>query len=136
MKSSKDIPPRVGMQFACLGESHRIKAITVSHVFTDRGDFFLREGNPGGLWFCGAIEITWQPPTDDERRLLMEAARRNAVRWRSRPRFEHGGDGLPAQSHADATCQFCADAWREIAESLALDGADYDNMPDFEELGR
>ena len=71
----------------------------------------------------------WQPPTDDERRLFMEAAR-------------HCRDYGPT-----VVCwEYCR--WRvvdmlleptagsAIAESLALDGADYDDMPDFEELER
>jgi len=76
----------------------------------------------------------WQPPTDDERRLFMEVAqsahpdgfghigRFDSMKWVF--------DGHPAD------CPYCNRNWREIAESLALDGADYDNMPDFEELER
>ncbi len=70
----------------------------------------------------------WQPPADDERRLFMETARHcdNAPR-------------TPCGEYCD--WRFSDDyidppTGREIAESLALDGADYDNMPDFEELER
>ncbi len=68
----------------------------------------------------------WIPPTDDERRLFMEAA------WHCI---------VPPPTRCGEYCKwrFSDDyigprSGRAIAESLALDGADVDNMPDFEEL--
>jgi len=95
---------------------------------SDALELRAREG-PGGL----QMETErWQPPTDDERRLFMERCthpdgfghigRFDSMKWVF--------DGHPAD------CPYCNRNWREIAESLALDGADYDNMPDFEELER
>lgn len=72
----------------------------------------------------------WQPPTDDERRLFMEAARHY-----SSPGFS---ECVPFCGESDFV-RFGAeslDRIAAIAESLALDGADYDAMPDFEELER
>ncbi len=129
MKSSRDIPPRVGMQFYADFDyddpRRRIIALRDGMIITDvDGDY---PGRTASLyvWNDGHYEIQWTPPTDDERRLFMEAAR-----------------GFGDRTHS---CnEFCA--WllkfepcsddREIAESLALDGADYDAMPDFEELER
>jgi len=136
MKSSKDIPPRVGMQVRCgnrLVES--VSMVSGSRIFfsvdgSESG--WCRGPGSGMMWDDGDIEILWIPPTDDERRLFMERCthpdgfghigRFDSMKWVF--------DGHPAD------CPYCNRNWREIAESLALDGADYDNMPDFEELER
>ena len=126
MKSSRDIPPRVGMQLAYLHELNRISSMTANRIITDRGHVFVRDGGQHSLWLDGHLEITWTPPTNDERRLFMEAADDLFL-----PDHECGGE----------LCEWLfahggnADD-RVVLESLALDGADYDNMPDFEELER
>jgi len=133
MKSSKDIPPRVGMQVRLVYAPYpngrfKISAVGkgVRCIFGELGIHVMC----GNQWSEAFVE--WIPPTDDERRLFMER--------RTHPDgFGHIGrfdsmkwvfDGHPAD------CPYCNRNWREIAESLALDGADYDNMPDFEELKR
>jgi len=148
MKSSKDIPPRVGMQVHFLDADIAITSLETAPWPGDSGDGFegvVLANRPdaydapgarwqGGIhsWNGGHYRVTWQPPTDDERRLFMERrthpdgfghiGRLDSMKWVF--------DGHPAD------CPYCNRNWREIAESLALDGADYDNMPDFEELER
>lgn len=90
----------------------------------------MNYGGGYGKWqFEQAMAASrWQPPTDHERRLFMEAAR-------------HCGTA-GSYGFCTAYCDWCNERYTipfsqaEIAESLALDGADYDDMPDFEELER
>ncbi len=127
MKSSRDISPRVGMQvrFCICGlpvERHKVSRRFEATGFCGSDGIAVTSGY---AWEGGAYEIEWTPPTDDERRLFMEASRGFSDR-------DHSCDELCAWL-------FDVDPYgddREIAESLALDGADYDNMPDFEELER
>jgi hypothetical protein len=134
MKSSKDIQPRVGMQVRLYdGRSKNIIEIRPDAecaIRTSDGcDWFAPDQKQRCHWNGGAVTIEWTPPTDDERRLFMEAARH----W----------SGVSGDCRDDGPCDWatldcpgdCEDAAR-VFESLALDGADYDNMPDFEELER
>jgi hypothetical protein len=130
MRSSKDIPPRVGMQVRFCLNGRTVETNKVSRVFEATG-FYGSDGEPktGGIaWKAGHYEIDWQPPSDDERRLFMEAARH-----------------CRSTAAGDLCGEFCD--WRDntwilaiegarIAESLALDGADYDDMPQLEGLER
>ena len=139
MKSSKDIPPRVGMQvdfmsviiaITSLGRDG-FEGIVLANELVDEydapGDRWV-----GGheTWNNGNYSITWTPPSDDERRLFMDAARH----WR-RPWQRQCEDGMPCDWGMDEFPGETKDTI-EVFESLALDGADYDNMPDFEELER
>ena len=92
----------------------------------------MNYGGGYGKWqFEQAMAASrWQPPTDDERRLFMQAARH----WR-RP--------WQRQCEGAGPCDWGMFEFRgetkdtiEVLESLALDGGDYDNMPQFEELER
>src|SRR6185295_2164924 len=133
MKSSKDIQPRVGMQVRFLLDPPHWPAGKITSVFQASGFAGTNGyGSSGYAWEAGNYTIEWQPPTDDERRLFMER--------RTHPDgFGHIGRFDSTKwvfdGHSD-NCPDCNRNWREIAESLALDGADYDNMPDFEELER
>ena len=125
MKSSRDIPPRVGMQVRFgMYESKKITAIRGDRILCSDGVNHLDpRSKDASDWPDGSLEIQWTPPDDDERRLFMDAA-----------------DGFGEPDHrCNEFCWWlfneCGDD-RAIAESLALDGADYDDMPDFEELER
>ncbi len=125
MKSSRDIPPRVGMQCSYTyapneGERFKIGGINpaIGCIFDAEGIHVMcKEG-----WRSGESFVEWTPPTDDERRLFMRRGHEVTCDWWRWYVDDSGhfGDGCDAA----------------IAESLALDGADYDNMPDFEELER
>jgi len=121
-----------------LGDGESKKIAKIDHgkgcaiVTADECSWFApwqrAEGEPC-YWNDGDVTIEWTPPTDAERRLFMEAARHCA---------SAGADGW-----CTGYCDWCNDTMQmdpgvqyEIAESLALDGADYDDMPDFEELER
>jgi len=134
MKSSKDIPPRVGMQVRFNDdETKRITAVTGCLIICSDGKNHIHPADPTAVdWPSGDFEIEWTPPTDDERRLFMEAARHQREQVDAKT---HDCDEMcEALDGAGGLCNFFVRA--SIAESLALDGADYDNMPDFEELER
>jgi len=131
MKSSKDIPPRVGMQVRYRDDlrSKRICRVDSEGMDFDNGSYNRCTWEDPFVFFGKYYTIEWTPPSDDERRLFMEAARHcrdygptvvcwEYCRWRV----------------VDMLLETTAGA--AIAESLALDGADYDAMPDFEELER
>lgn len=121
MKSSRDIPPRVGMQVRWCEPGWGDKSFKVSRGVESLG-FYDSEGNyetGGYAWEDGVYEITWTPPTEDERRLFMEAARHCRT--------------VGAYGYCGGYCDWCNDHYyvdpcpqSAIAESLALDGADYD----------
>lgn len=136
MKSSRDIPPRVGMQFYAEFDDddprRRIIALCGGSIITDvDGDY------PGGtasqlVWDAGGYAIEWIPPSDDERRRFMDVAANQRAQVDAKV---HACGGMcDALDEAGGELNFFVRA--AIAESLALDGADYDNMPDFEELER
>jgi len=132
MKSSKDIPPRVGMQvradYPFLSSDRRnVTSLVGWHIGMNGSNL----KSDRCLWNSGAYEIEWQPPTDDERRLFMEAARHCANVWKTGSFRLEDCSGMCAWGSGFYSCEQAA-----IAESLALDGADYGNMPDFEELER
>lgn len=131
MKSSRDIPPRVGMQVRWAYAHYpngrfKISAVGkgVRCIFGELGMHVMC----GNQWSEAFVE--WSPPSDDERRLFMDAARH----WR-RPWQRQCEDGMPCDWGALEFKGETRDAI-EAFESLALDGADYDAMPDFEELER
>lgn len=143
MKSSKEIQPRVGMQVNFVGADIAITTVLRPDGVLDGFEGVVLANSydaaapnaPGCRWYGGIhawnegkYRVTWTPPTDDERRLFMEAA----VNF-----HPDGFTHVPNVwgNHAEE-CYSCNNNWREIAESLALDGADYDDMPDFEELER
>lgn len=138
MKSSNDISPRVGMQVNFLGADIAITSLGRDWfegiVISNTPEAAYQPGDRwvGGnaIWNSGNYSIAWTPPTDDERRLFVEAARH----WR-RP--------WQRQCEGAGPCDWGMFEFRgetkdtiEVFESLALDGADYDNMPDLEELER
>lgn len=127
MKSSKDVPPRVGMQFYAPFDdpSRRITALRGGRIFTDVDPVDC----PGmvasqELWDEGSYDITWIPPTDEERRMFMEIADANRD-----GRHECGPFCFWALGGTGIDWCFRILDQREIADSLALDGADYDNLP-------
>jgi len=139
MKSSKYIPPRVGMQVNFISAVIAITSLgrdwfegiviaNVPKAYCQPGERWVG-GN--AIWNSGNYSITWQPPTDDERRLFMEAARHWRHPWRQP---QCAGEGPCHWGYFE--CPGGPDDVVTAFESLALDGADYDNMPDLEELER
>lgn len=86
----------------------------------------------------------WIPPTDEERVMFANS--------KTKPEdFEHSGgyesfkfrqkSGKSLMSaiiykQCKSTCVNCEESWKEIAESLALDGMDNDDVSKIEELMR
>jgi hypothetical protein len=130
MKSSKDIPPRVGMQVRFWDNSPaKVTSVHGASGFRGTNGYATR----GYAWNSGAYEIEWTPPTDDERRLFMEAA--DNIMSILSVWGQHECNGF-CYWEQDELMLAGYDEQSAIAESLALDGADYDDMPDFEELER
>ena len=67
-------------------------------------------------WDIGNYEIEWIPPTDEERKMFVAASNGESLSFDDWYCCESGLYGSFSSY--------------EIAESLALDGADYDNMPE------
>lgn len=133
MKSSKDIEPRVGMQInhRC-GVSAKIVSIDSHHdldihsprcavMCSDNRTHYLPQNEPTGEWATGEIEIEWIPPTDEERKMFVEA------HDHIHARREEAGNHTEACSYL-WECEH--EVFGDIFLSLALDGADYDNMPE------
>jgi len=139
MKSSNDIPPLVGMQVNFIGAVIAITSLGRDWfegiVISNTPEAAYQPGDRwvGGnaIWNSGNYSIAWTPPTDDERRLFVEAARHCANVWKTGSFRPEDCSGMCAWGSGFYSCEQAA-----IAESLALDGADYDNMPDLEELER
>ena len=119
--NSKGIEPRVGMQCTIdfgdgVKELRRITNVVNGYVIMDTSGasvMFFKEGN---------YEIEWIPPTDEERRLFAEIGRMSG------PWYGPEGD-YNVWYQQESVHWGCGERW-QIAESLSLDGADYDNMPE------
>lgn len=134
MKSSKDIEPRVGMQVRFFGSA----AINVTSTGDPDWAFI---GYLGGYywtaskdaWEHGKYDVLWIPPTDEERKMFVEAAIR-AENF-SDPFKDRDGDACIYDAAEDlGPVMFVTEIIivhaSSICYSLALDGADYDNMPE------
>lgn len=138
MKSSKDIEPRVGMQVSIYGGSpKRISRVDYTEVCAIYTDDNSRWYGPGQMdkcyWNEGDIEIEWIPPTDEERKMFVEVAEHITFDNQVSPCDERCDAFNSCFGHFRRKAPFMlygeGGFGKDIALSLALDGADYDNMP-------
>jgi hypothetical protein len=147
--NSKGIEPRVGMLFSYSGDKrylHDVETFSVVPVYSpyEYDKEFI--GKVVGwaaecMWRNGDYEIIWTPPTYAERAMFREAAEEFRSMASGGP-SSHGiyrmyADPKDACGGLDPMCATCVGNWEgpaelfaQIADSLALDGADCDNMPD------
>ena len=129
MKSSKDIEPRVGMQVVFTPYNRRMKLAKKNK----HGTFVRSDGEIQYMlsWDIGNYEIEWIPPTDEERKMFVDTADRQIG-------FITSEDKCDCYDNKDNDCRRYDELGgrgnyqrrASIALSLALDGADYDNMPE------
>ena len=123
MKSSKEIPPRIGMQVRFIGESKKVIALASFGVDFDDWSF-----SPVGFWNDGHYEIEWIPPTDEERKAMNEGARllRSSEIWSAIDDkwsvFAWCEPALHADIRYENSHQRSFEIAAQILESLAMDG--------------
>lgn len=123
--NSKGIEPRVGMQYTWMGQSKKIHAIRGKAIDCMMNGEIVTNSSDVETWDMHPREITWIPPTDEER----ERFRNYANSYRSDIGIElpwYGGT-VHDFCHEQGWNEKNTGKWdivhmKEIAESLSMDG--------------